>query len=279
MNEGGSTNGTIDAVQLGETCSAGCNPDEVCAIFVGDRCPLEYCLIDTTGDLLDLDPYCTSVCEPGECPAGYECQEVFSSSAGVDRACVAEPAVCGDAVVQRGEACDDGNTDGGDLCSADCLAVTEVATLTIDVTFKATVQGDGSPADIEQRIEQPVSQSGTECGQARITEPAANGTETWEIVLCSGEQRALLSTSLPIETYDDKLVTTVKLTNDANPGCEHNFIGSDQMGLSSTITAQATLDGSVVTGSFEGPMLSFPSAAECPNYDDAQISATFRRSL
>lgn len=33
----------------------------------------------------------------------------------------ADPANCGNGVVDVGEACDDGNTDGGDCCSADCL--------------------------------------------------------------------------------------------------------------------------------------------------------------
>jgi cysteine-rich repeat protein len=40
--------------------------------------------------------------------------------------CLGEPAVCGDAVVQRGEACDDGNTAGRDLCAPDCSAVTTI---------------------------------------------------------------------------------------------------------------------------------------------------------
>jgi len=38
----------------------------------------------------------------------------------VAHACVAQTAVCGDGVVQRGEACDDGNLDDWDTCSADC---------------------------------------------------------------------------------------------------------------------------------------------------------------
>ncbi len=30
---------------------------------------------------------------------------------------------CGDGVVEQGEACDDGNTVGGDTCSANCPAI------------------------------------------------------------------------------------------------------------------------------------------------------------
>ncbi len=34
-----------------------------------------------------------------------------------------EPAVCGDGMLAGAEACDDGNTEGGDGCSADCSAL------------------------------------------------------------------------------------------------------------------------------------------------------------
>ena len=34
--------------------------------------------------------------------------------------------VCGDALMMVDEACDDGNTEDGDLCSADCSAETPI---------------------------------------------------------------------------------------------------------------------------------------------------------
>ncbi len=40
------------------------------------------------------------------------------------------PTSCGDGVVDPGEACDDGNTDEGDWCSADCLALVDVTSPT-----------------------------------------------------------------------------------------------------------------------------------------------------
>ncbi|MCP4445419.1 MAG: DUF4215 domain-containing protein [Myxococcales bacterium] len=41
----------------------------------------------------------------------------------LERACVADAAICGDGTVQRGELCDDGNTVSDDGCRGDCLAL------------------------------------------------------------------------------------------------------------------------------------------------------------
>lgn len=63
------------------------------------------------------------------CSFGMPCVDVRNcaaiADAGGDGGCVIPPkaAVCGDGFIDPGEACDDGNTVGGDGCSLDCKAI------------------------------------------------------------------------------------------------------------------------------------------------------------
>lgn len=101
---------------LGAFCPMGCNL-ETCVDSESEDCESNLCLYDGR---FRIDTYCTQPCD-GACPEGYTCA---SPEDGSEDVCFADPAVCGDGVVQRGEACDDGNTEDGDFCSGDCTEVT-----------------------------------------------------------------------------------------------------------------------------------------------------------
>jgi len=131
------TNETSDEETMASSSDAGCEEpriegDETCG--PPQECPTEcndgnVCTIDE----LEGDPSsCTSQCSfrtieeciPGDgcCPSGCD--------RGVDDDCREEPCVenctprCGDALVDPGEACDDGNTLGVDGCETDCNLTT-----------------------------------------------------------------------------------------------------------------------------------------------------------
>ena len=111
----------------GGTCAAGTppdiNPSANTSVASGRRCSgtgkpcvvdgdcpaLESCA-DTTASAT-LDSVCSiagTVCTgPGDCPQFEDCNTCAS-------------ALCGDGVTDPGEQCDDGNTTGGDGCSATC---------------------------------------------------------------------------------------------------------------------------------------------------------------
>ena len=63
------------------------------------------------------------------CSFGAACIDVRDcaaiADAGGDGGCIVPPKapVCGDGFIDPGEACDDGNTMGGDGCSLDCKAI------------------------------------------------------------------------------------------------------------------------------------------------------------
>ncbi len=76
------------------------------------------------------------------CPPAYHCEDVPLM---LRRACVADPAVCGDNVKQRGEACDDGNTVSDDGCRGDCLVVDTPIEEQQRVKVSFTVVGSYTP--------------------------------------------------------------------------------------------------------------------------------------
>ncbi len=81
---------------------------------------------------------------PRASPAPTHCESVGFVT---DHACVADPAVCGDGIVERGEACDDGNTNSHDGCRGDCLA-TDLSTAGLPhVTLSLTMQGTYTSRD------------------------------------------------------------------------------------------------------------------------------------
>jgi len=69
---------------------------------------------DPTSEVCDfLDNNCNGQIDEGDlCQTGFVCL----GAAG----CVAATSVCGNGVIETGEVCDDGNTVGGDGCSATC---------------------------------------------------------------------------------------------------------------------------------------------------------------
>jgi len=110
-------------VGVGES---GCGPvgcsASVCAFGGEFDCTDAVCLLDATTGWIET--YCTHPCDTVEdCPEDFECiqaQETWDGAA-PGRYCKRWRAVCGNGLLEEGEVCDDGNTDDGDGCSADCL--------------------------------------------------------------------------------------------------------------------------------------------------------------
>lgn len=100
----------------GQTCTGGCGSDDnrKCSVSNTD-CPL--CLVDP--DHVRLT-YCTQDCTAQPCPVGWSCEAIKAfGQDDVERACVADAAVCGDGTVQLGEVCDGDDPQLGrcDACS------------------------------------------------------------------------------------------------------------------------------------------------------------------
>lgn len=126
------------AEDLGEPCSFGSNSGILAAITGADECAEGVCLVDSR-DGRRHGAYCSVDCDLKLCPAGYSCEETQLGN-GVTRVCTQDPAVCADGIVQVGEACDDGNEDEDDFCSADCKTVSP-PTAKVDLT-KLEVDGE-----------------------------------------------------------------------------------------------------------------------------------------
>lgn len=110
----------VAPADLGAGCAFGCNL-ETCLDLPSDTCEAA-CLWDGRPGFHDA--YCTMACVDGRCPDGWTCIATADAEATTPEVCAATPKVCGDRVLQRGEACDDGNTAPGDTCAADCSRVT-----------------------------------------------------------------------------------------------------------------------------------------------------------
>jgi hypothetical protein len=102
---------------LGKTCAMGCNLD-LCVSTTSPECENQTCVWDGRGAGIG-DAYCSQSCEDTGCPATYSC---LAAEDGTGTFCFADPAVCGDGVRQRGEACDAGAANGTPAsgCAADC---------------------------------------------------------------------------------------------------------------------------------------------------------------
>jgi fibro-slime domain-containing protein len=110
---------------------AACLPPAVC----GDKKPGlgESCDDGNTSDGDGCSSTCQIEAPYWACAFGSTCVDVRDCDAlldaglsdGGDAGCVAppKPAVCGDKVIDVGEACDDGNVSGGDGCSIDCKTI------------------------------------------------------------------------------------------------------------------------------------------------------------
>jgi cysteine-rich repeat protein len=104
-----------DPAALGEQCRANAYQAAPCAAdAVGFQ---GYCFSYTE----DSPKVCIEAClDDGDCAEEQFCSPRFTSGLGT---CLPDP-VCGDGQLgEVGEACDDGNTEDGDTCSADCQRV------------------------------------------------------------------------------------------------------------------------------------------------------------
>ena len=126
----GGTDGSSPVVDANIDCDANpgaCLPPAVCGdgkAGLGESCD--------DGNKLPGDG-CSATCQIEApywaCAFGTKCVDVRDCSAiadaGGDGGCIVPPkaAVCGDGFIDPGEACDDGNTTGGDGCSLDCKAI------------------------------------------------------------------------------------------------------------------------------------------------------------
>lgn len=111
---------------LGATCAAGCT-EPMCALEE-EGCEGGYCLWD--GEVRWA--YCSMPCD-GDCPEGYRCLEADDNTGSY---CFTNDPVCGNGAVEWSEVCDDGNTEGGDWCSATCHEHTQPPSYgTITVSF------------------------------------------------------------------------------------------------------------------------------------------------
>jgi len=136
--------GVPPATDLGRSCAFGCNL-ETCADTSSTSCSTHICVADDRG--ARLETYCSQRCDSAPCPAAYRC---VASADGEGRFCFAEPATCGDGIVQRGEVCDGAGRPPADSgCASDCRMRVSggSATLTIDgvvMSFSGTSTSPGT---------------------------------------------------------------------------------------------------------------------------------------
>jgi len=143
----------------GDGCNAGCK------IEVGFKCPTPgaKCVASVCGDqFVDVGEGCddggkcsggtkdgTACTADATCTGGGKCLPVAGDGCGPT--CQHEPTVtvgtdpvvnviCGDGIVTSGEVCDDGNTNDGDGCQADCKSVTPGFTCSSKLTRPASLQ-------------------------------------------------------------------------------------------------------------------------------------------
>lgn len=105
---------------IGSSCGpVGCSGD-LCAFGAQYECASGICLLQT---FPKLDSLCTEPCDPKVgCSNGLVCKqadEVWDGAA-PGYYCAPFYAICGNNQIEADEVCDDGNTKGGDGCSADC---------------------------------------------------------------------------------------------------------------------------------------------------------------
>ncbi len=159
----------------GDGCSASCIPEGTAQCGNGVKEAGEDCDDGNTND----GDGCSSDCHSEYCGDGVlqpnqgeECDDGTANSNSMPDACRTDCTSprCGDGVVDSNEDCDDGNTDGGDGCGADC-------------TFEAGVCGNGV-VDEGEECDDGNTQSGDGCSSNCHLEPGICGNG----VLEAGEQ-------------------------------------------------------------------------------------------
>ena len=137
----------------GDGCSADCKSNETCGNGIldlikgescddgnfinGDGCQAG-CIVPTCGDSV-TDLQFNEVCDQGA-----------ANSNAPDAACRpnCQPQRCGDAIIDNGEVCDDGNTTRGDGCSQECQSDESCGNGVIDsITGETCDDGDNNDGD------------------------------------------------------------------------------------------------------------------------------------
>ena len=115
----GASTGGGSGAPFGECGSVvGCS-GELCVDPTSDECTGAGCLLDERNAGFEL--YCTRTCtSDGDCPEGFVCLTANVAGDGTERVCARYLPACANGIVDPREACDDGNTESGDGCSADC---------------------------------------------------------------------------------------------------------------------------------------------------------------
>lgn len=110
---------TLSAVNVGELLSLSCGESNpILLAYSQAACPAVHCRdLDTDFDESDLN--CGGSCPPCQdtqaCRQNGDCKSKHC----VEKACAAP--VCPDGIVNGSEQCDDGNTEGADGCTANCM--------------------------------------------------------------------------------------------------------------------------------------------------------------
>jgi len=100
---------------LGQLCAGGCNLST--CVLDSEDCEGGVCVWDGPR----ASAYCSRPCV-SSCVPGYSCRQTDDGSGPV---CLSDTPMCGNSRVEFGEACDDGNHEGSDLCSPNCAEVTD----------------------------------------------------------------------------------------------------------------------------------------------------------
>jgi cysteine-rich repeat protein len=189
----------IEQSDLGETCPLIGPVCPNCASATGsDFCPKGYCASGSTS----LNGYCSAKCDDLPCPSGYECidakivQALSPDPSGpAKKLCMRKPEVvapvqpkCGDAKVDPGETCDDGNTKDTDACNASCTRANPPR-VKVDMLWQqvaSVTQPAATPGLIDALIAGPVFPMVPICNSVdAVRDSQSPGEVTLYFVLCS----------------------------------------------------------------------------------------------
>jgi hypothetical protein len=217
--------GVLASPDLGKSCPMGCNLT-LCVITTSDECSNGICAWDGRDG---FDSYCSQACDDGLCPPGWTC---MPPSDGEGAFCFADPAVCGNGVVERGELCDPGLDVGTPEsgCAADCLATIGGGNVTFEL--------DGAPIALEGTSEDGAVTSRIEYGFVDL----------WFVVLDLQLTLRLTEADL-VAPFPRTVQGSVDLAYTFDSWCFANPAGNS---LGPVITVESWEDGYHLVGSFDG---------------------------
>ena len=239
--------------ELGGACAGGCGGTNVCTVE-STECETGACLFDSRG--ATWQSYCTMGCSSAACPVGYHCEDVAFI---LQRACVADPAVCGDNVLQRGEACDDGNNIDNDGCKGDCSAQDTPAAaqkrghFVFSVTGSYTPKGGAdTPFAYNADVDNQLNEFGDECNVVRDASAGSDGTTSWRRFSandCVDSAVPILSISVPFtvgtfsEPYAQVPRICAKLSLPAPDDAQVTYCAGDAQSLQVTASSATKTTG------------------------------------